>query len=75
MERVPAVEIGEQGNVNVILEPGTKVHVEVSKFEWLGHEGLYSEISVPSLGDRRYHVKYHLLYHASRKQDRPRKIA
>jgi hypothetical protein len=75
-ERVPAVEITDAGNIHTILEPGTKVCVEVAKFEWLGQSGLYSEITVPSLENRRFRVKYHLLYQATRKsQDRSKKIA
>jgi hypothetical protein len=75
-ERVPAVEITEAGNIHTILEPGTKVCIEVAKFEWLGQTGLYSEITVPSLDDRRFRVKYHLLYQSTRKsQERSRKIA
>jgi hypothetical protein len=75
-ERVPAVEVTEAGNIHTILEPGTKVCVEVAKFEWLGQSGLYSEITVPSLDHRRFRVKYHLLYQATRKsQEKSRKIA
>jgi hypothetical protein len=64
LQRVPALNISEKPPRPVVLESGTRFVVEIGKFEWLGHEGLYSEISLPDLPGCRFRVRYHQLYQA-----------
>ena len=62
VERVPALNISETPPTPVVIESGTRFVVEIGKFEWLGHEGLYSEISLPDIPGCRFRVRYHQLY-------------
>lgn len=67
MDRVPALNISERPPAPLVIESGTRYVVEIPKFEWLGREGLYSEISLPDVPGCRFRVRYHQLYQASGK--------
>jgi hypothetical protein len=64
VDRVAALNISENPPTPLIIESGTRFVVEIGKFEWLGHEGLYSEISLPDLPGCRFRVRYHQLHQA-----------
>lgn len=59
LERLPALEIDGARATPVMLEPGTRFRVNLGKFEWLGREGLYTEISLAGNSNRRFRVRYH----------------
>ena len=60
--RLPAIDISYRPPKAVVLDAGTTFVVEIGKFEWLGREGLYSEISLPKAPGARFRVRYQDLF-------------
>jgi hypothetical protein len=58
---VPAFDVTDRTSDIVMLAAGLEYSVELGKFEWLGHEGMYAEISLPSMPGRRFRVRRHQL--------------
>lgn len=63
--RVSAIDITRDPAVETIIETGNRFVVEIGQFEWLGHEGIYSEISLPDVPGCRYRVRYDALLDSS----------
>jgi hypothetical protein len=70
-ERVTALEVVDRRETPASLERGTRYKLRMGKFEWLRHDGLYSEIVVPALPGRTFRVRYHQLQHATRRETNP----
>jgi hypothetical protein len=62
---VVAIEIAHGTARQTTLPAGTSYTVEIGRFEWLGREGAYSEISLPAQPDRRFRVRHDRLLQAS----------
>ena len=60
---VPGVNITLDPPSPVIIEAGTPFVIETPKAEWLGHEGMYSDIAVPGVAGR-FRVRWHHLRQA-----------
>jgi len=65
-----AADVRQNPPAIVILDPGTPFIIHVPRMEWLGHEGLYAEISVPGVAGR-FRVRYHLLGRAAATPNEP----
>lgn len=63
--RVSAIDITRDPAVETVIETGNRFVVEIGQFEWLGHEGIYSEISLPDVPGCRYRVRYDELLESS----------
>ena len=60
---VPGVNILLDPPSPVVIEAGTPFVIETPKAEWLGHEGMYSDITVPGMAGR-FRVRWHHLRQA-----------
>jgi hypothetical protein len=65
-----AIEIAGGKAIPTILRAGVSYTVEIGKFEWLGREGIYAEISLRDVPDRRFRVRQHQLLKAAGPQRR-----
>lgn len=62
---VPAIEVADRAETPVVLPAGTEYSVTLGRFEWLRHEGLYTEIVVSGTERKTFRVRYHLLCRAT----------
>jgi hypothetical protein len=62
---VRAINVSEKRPTPVVIESGTRFEVLIGQFEWLGHDGLYSEITLAECPGLRFRVRYHQLYRAA----------
>ena len=60
-ERVPALNMSIQPPAPLTILSGSKFAVEREKLEWLGREGLYSDITLPDVPGCRFRVRHHQL--------------
>jgi hypothetical protein len=58
------LNIRENPPLPVVITSGTAVTVVAHKFEWLGNEGLYSDVVVDELPGYRFRVRAHHLNQA-----------
>ena len=61
---LPAVNLQKSTPAALVIQAGTAVTVVAANFEWLGNEGLYSDIVVDERPECRFRVRSHQLNQA-----------